>query len=46
MAVPNASRYDPAMRNVLDFTNGGVTFGADPLRARLDLWQSVWKQRR
>ena len=43
---PEWPRYDLVMRNVLDFTNTGVTFAANPLRARLDLWQSVWEQGR
>ena len=41
---PQWPRYDPATRNVLDFTNTGVTVGPDPLKARLDLWRSVWEQ--
>ena len=39
-------RYDPATGSVLHFTNEGVKVGADPLQARLDLWQSVWEQGR
>ena len=42
---PKWPRYDPAARSVLDFTNTGVTFGADP-RARLDLWELVWERGR
>ena len=34
---------DPVSGNVLNFTNTGVTFGADPIKARLDLWQSAWE---
>jgi para-nitrobenzyl esterase len=41
---PDWPRYDPALRHVLNFTNTGVTFGADPLKARLDLWSSVWER--
>jgi para-nitrobenzyl esterase len=41
---PEWPRYDPATRIVPDFTNTGVTFGADRLRPRLDLWQSVWER--
>ena len=44
--LPDWPRYDPATRNVLDFTNTGVTAGPDPLKARLDLWQSVWEPAR
>lgn len=43
---PAWPRYDPATGDVLNFTNTGVTVGADPLKARLDLWQSVWEQGR
>jgi para-nitrobenzyl esterase len=43
---PEWPRYDPAVRDVLNFTNTGVTVGADPLKTRLDLWQSVWEQAR
>jgi para-nitrobenzyl esterase len=43
---PEWPRYDPAARSVLNFTNTGVTVGADPLQARLDLWRSVWDQSR
>jgi para-nitrobenzyl esterase len=41
---PNWPPYDPGRRNVLNFTNTGVRFGADPLRARLDLWNAVWER--
>jgi para-nitrobenzyl esterase len=43
---PKWPRYYTATRNVMNFVNTGVTFGADPLRARLDLWRTVWKQGR
>jgi len=39
-------RYDPAARSVLNFTNTGVSFVVDPLKARLNLWRSVWEQGR
>jgi para-nitrobenzyl esterase len=36
--------YDPAQRDVLNITKtGGVSFGRDPLRERLDLWRNVWE---
>ncbi|MDI3290172.1 carboxylesterase family protein [Polyangium sp. 15x6] len=35
--------YDPRRRDVLNFTNDGVVFGPDPLRARLDLWKGVFQ---
>jgi len=41
--LPEWPRYDPATGHVLDFANAGVTAGPDPLKARLDLWQSVWE---
>jgi len=41
---PEWPRYDPSGRDVLNFANTGVTFGADPLKARLDLWRAVWEQ--
>ena len=41
---PEWPRYDPTTREVLNFTNTGVKFGPDPLKARLDLWRSVWSQ--
>jgi para-nitrobenzyl esterase len=39
---PNWPKYDSATRDVLNFTNTGVTHGADPLKKRLDLWKAVW----
>jgi len=38
---PEWPRYDPTARSVLNFTNTGVTVGADPLKTRLDLWQCI-----
>jgi hypothetical protein len=32
----------PNSSDVRNFTNPGVTFGPDPLKARLDLWQAMW----
>jgi para-nitrobenzyl esterase len=32
-------RYDPATGDVLNFTNAGVCFDPDPLKARLDVWE-------
>ncbi|MCX5613025.1 carboxylesterase family protein [Streptomyces sp. NBC_00047] len=40
--LPEWPRYDPATGNVMDFANTGAAAGPDPLKARLDLWQSVW----
>jgi len=40
---PEWPRYNRATRDVLNFTSAGPTFGLDPLKARLDLWRSVWE---
>jgi para-nitrobenzyl esterase len=37
-------RYDPKVDRLVLFTNSGVIVGADPLKARLDLWERVWTQ--
>ncbi len=42
---PQWPRHDASGR-VIDFTNSGVIVGPDPLQARLDLWQRVWRQGR
>jgi para-nitrobenzyl esterase len=39
-------RHDPASGRVINFTNMGAVVEADPLQARLDLWQKVWTQGR
>jgi para-nitrobenzyl esterase len=36
-------RYDPATGDVLNFTNAGVCFDPDPLKAQLDVWRAVWE---
>ncbi len=38
-------RFNPASREVLNFTNTGVVYGPDPVKDRLDLWRSVWENR-
>jgi len=43
---PSWPRYDSAARKVLNFTNGGIAYGADPIEARLDLWRAVWGAQR
>nr|WP_174826571.1 carboxylesterase family protein [Rhizobium ruizarguesonis] len=43
---PKWPQHDPFVHRVIDFTNHGVTFGADPLKLRLDLWQSYWEEKR
>lgn len=39
-------RYDTTTRDVLNFTNTGVTYGPDPAKERLDLWRAVWERGR
>ncbi|MDI7860535.1 carboxylesterase family protein [Rhizobiaceae bacterium n13] len=39
---PMWPRHDPMVDRVINFTNGGVVVGPDPLKRRLDLWQKVW----
>ena len=41
---PQWPRHDPAVDKVIDFTNNGVVVGPDPLKARLDLWRTIWSQ--
>ena len=43
---PQWPRHDPAVDQVIDFTNTGAVVGPDPLKKRLDLWQKVWSQNR
>jgi para-nitrobenzyl esterase len=40
---PRWPRHESDVDSVLDFSNGGVTVGPDPLKSRLDLWQQVWE---
>jgi para-nitrobenzyl esterase len=42
---PEWPRHDPSIDRVIDFTNGGVVVGPDPLKARLDLWERVSARR-
>src|SRR5262249_10970962 len=35
--------YDPAVRKVMNFSNAGIAYGADPIEARLNLWRAVWE---
>ncbi|MGZ8979032.1 MAG: carboxylesterase family protein, partial [Allosphingosinicella sp.] len=44
--LPEWPRFDPATGDVLDFAVTGVKAGPDPLKARLDLWQSMWEPTR
>jgi para-nitrobenzyl esterase len=42
--LPAWPRYDPKADRLVLFTNSGVIVGADPLKARLDLWERVWSR--
>ena len=44
--LPDWPHYEPVAKEVLDFTTAGIRVGADPLRSRLDLWESVFEQTR
>ena len=35
-------RHDSTADRIIHFTNSGVIVGTDPLKPRLDLWQSLW----
>jgi para-nitrobenzyl esterase len=41
---PHWPRNDPAVDQVINFTNNGAVVGPDPLKKRLDLWRKVWSQ--
>jgi len=43
---PQWPKYDPAKRDVLNFTHQGVTFGPDPLKDRLDFLKAEWDRNR
>lgn len=43
---PQWPRYQPGVDTIINFTNGGVTVGPDPIKARLDLWEKFWTQPR
>ncbi|WP_411197005.1 carboxylesterase family protein, partial [Rhizobium sp.] len=43
---PKWPHHDPSVHRVTDFTNHGVTVGADTLKPRLDLWQSYWAEKK
>jgi para-nitrobenzyl esterase len=43
---PPWPRQEPAVDRVMTFTNGGVSARPDPLKNRLDLWQTVWRSGR
>ena len=41
---PKWPTYDATTEEVLNFTNEGITVGADPFKVRLDLWRAVWER--
>ena len=41
---PRWPRHEPGVDTIINFTDTGVTVGPDPIKARLDLWQKVWRQ--
>jgi para-nitrobenzyl esterase len=41
---PTWPRHAPTVDRVLQFRNDTVSAGLDPLKARLDLWEKVWKR--
>jgi para-nitrobenzyl esterase len=43
---PTWPRHDRMVDRLMHFTNGGVIVGTDPLKARLDLWERLWKRER
>ncbi|MBB2842621.1 UNVERIFIED_ORG: para-nitrobenzyl esterase [Rhizobium etli] len=43
---PKWPNHNAAVDRVVDFTNLGVKVGADPLKLRLDLWQSHWEEKK
>lgn len=43
---PKWPNHNAAVDRLIDFTNHGVTVGADPLKLRLDLWQSHWEEKK
>jgi para-nitrobenzyl esterase len=38
--------HDRGVDRLMHFTNSGAIVGTDPLKARLDLWERVWKRER
>jgi para-nitrobenzyl esterase len=43
---PPWPRHEAAVDRVMTFTNAGVSARPDPLKNRLDLWQTVWRSGR
>ncbi|MBA8835847.1 carboxylesterase type B [Rhizobium leguminosarum] len=41
---PKRPNHNQAVDRLIDFSNHGATVGADPLKPRLDLWQSRWQE--
>jgi para-nitrobenzyl esterase len=38
-------RHYQAADKIVNFTNTGLVVGPDPLKVRLDLWETVWSSR-
>ena len=43
---PPWPQHRPGSGALMDFSNQGPRFAPDPVRARLDLWEAVWAERR
>jgi lysophospholipase L1-like esterase len=41
---PQSPSHEPGVDGIMSLTNAGGVVGPDPLKARLDLWQKVWRQ--
>jgi para-nitrobenzyl esterase len=40
---PEWPQHKPGASKIIDFTNKGAIVGPDPLEARLDLWEKLWR---
>lgn len=43
---PQWPSHEPAIDRLANFTDAGVVVAPDPRKARLDLWQKVWRRQR
>jgi para-nitrobenzyl esterase len=43
---PPWPRHEPAVNRLMTFSNAGPSAGPDPLKGRLDLWQTMWRSGR
>jgi len=41
---PQWPKYRPGSDQIINFTNRGVEVQADPIKARLDIWEKVWSR--